>query len=44
MGYLWSRHLLRYSMQSQDEIVKTSALESFSASYLLALLSPDQNL
>ena len=40
MGYLWSRHMLRSSMQSQDEIEKTLALEYFSASDLVDMLSP----
>jgi hypothetical protein len=44
MGYLWSRHLLESSMKSQDEVVNISALESTSASNLVALLSPGQNL
>jgi hypothetical protein len=43
MGYLWSRHLFEASAKSQDEVMNISALESTSASDLVAPLSPGQN-
>jgi hypothetical protein len=43
MGYLWSEHLFEASVKSQDEVTNISALESTSASDLVALLSPGQN-